>query len=50
MAEGYKGFFKVILAILEFLQDDLIGKSFEENLVLLGKLTESELFKNNKFE
>lgn len=50
MAENFKGIFKVILAILTYKEGELIDLGFEGNLEVLGKIVESELFRNTNFE
>lgn len=50
MAEGYKGFFKAVLAILTFKEKELLESNFEEGVEILGKVMESELFRNTNYE
>ena len=50
IAENYKGLFKVIISLLRFKEKDLLNGNFEDNLELLGKLVESELFRNTNFD
>ncbi len=49
LAENYKAIFKAILAIMIYLQNKLIDKSFEEILKILGSVMDMEIFKNTHY-